>query len=234
MTPRKPIVALDGPAGAGKSSVARELAAALGFLRVDTGALYRVVALAAERAGVPWSEGESLGALARDLVARGHVALSTDPRGGPDAAVWLEGRDVSDAIRTPAISRGASAVSAYAPVRAALLDLQRLLGRAGGVVVDGRDIGTVVFPDAELKFFLTASAEVRARRRFDELGARGVATTFEQTLREVVERDAADMNRPIAPLVAAADAEIVDTSSLSIEQVVARLAERVRRLSPDA
>jgi cytidylate kinase len=235
LTPRKPIVALDGPAGAGKSSVARELAAALGFLRVDTGALYRVVALAAERAGVAWSEGEALGALARELVARGDVSLSTDPRGGPDAAVWLEGGDVSDAIRTPTISRGASAVSAHAPVRAALLELQRLLGRSGGVVVDGRDIGTVVFPDAELKFFLTASAEVRARRRFDELEARGVSTTFEQTLREVVERDEADTRRPIAPLMAAADAELVDTSSLSIDEVVARLAERVRqRIPPDA
>jgi CMP/dCMP kinase len=126
-------------------------------------------------------------------------------------------------------------VSAHAPVRAALLELQRLLGRSGGVVVDGRDIGTVVFPNAELKFFLTASAEVRARRRFDELEARGVSTTFAQTLREVIERDEADTRRPIAPLAAAADAELVDTSSLSIEEVVARLAERVRqRLPPDA
>ncbi len=232
MAPRKPIVALDGPAGAGKSTVARELARALGFLRVDTGALYRVVALAARRAGVDWAEGEALGALARALVERGGVALSTDARGGADAAVWLDGGDVSDAIRTPEISQGASAVSAHPPVRAALLELQRQLGRAGGVVVDGRDIGTVVFPDAELKFFLTASSEVRARRRFDELDARGLPTTFEQTLREMVERDEADSRRTIAPLAAAADAELVDTTSLSIGEVVGRLAERVRRRSP--
>ncbi|HEU4412475.1 MAG TPA: (d)CMP kinase [Polyangiaceae bacterium] len=229
MAPRKPIVALDGPAGAGKSTVARELAQALGFLRVDTGALYRLVALAARQAGVGWADGERLGELARSILARNDVSLSTDPRGGPDAAVWFAGRDVSDAIRTPEISQGASAVSAHPPVRAALLELQRQLGRAGGVVVDGRDIGTVVFPDAELKFFLTASADVRARRRFDELGARGVATTYEQTLRELVERDEADTRRPVAPLAAAADAEIVDTSSLSIVEVVEKLAERVRR-----
>lgn len=230
--PRKPIVALDGPAGAGKSTVARELAQAVGFLRVDTGALYRLVALAARRSGVNWTSGEALGELARTLVARGGVSLSTDPRGGPDAAVWLDGSDVSDAIRTPEISQGASAVSAHPPVRAALLELQRLLGRSGGVVVDGRDIGTVVFPDAELKFFLTASAEVRARRRFDELGARGVVTTYEQTLRELIERDEADTRRPVAPLAAAPDAELVDTSALSIDQVVEQLAERVRLRLP--
>jgi cytidylate kinase len=231
---RKPIVALDGPAGAGKSTVARELANALGFLRVDTGALYRVVALAARRAGVDWGDDAALGRLAEALVARGGVALSTDPSGGRDAAVLLDGEDVSEAIRRPDISRGASAVSAHPPVRAALLELQRQLGRGGGVVVDGRDVGTVVFPDAELKFFLTASAEVRARRRFDELSARGTTVSFEQTLRELVDRDEADAGRPVAPLAAAVDAELVDTSSLSIDEVVRLLAERVRRrAAPD-
>lgn len=224
-----PIIAIDGPAGAGKSTVAKRLADALGFVLVDTGAMYRLVAFAARAAGVSWDDGAAVGSLARALVARNALAFERDARLGVRAV--LDGTDVTDAIRTPDVGMGASTVSAHPSVRDALLDLQRQTGRRGGVVLEGRDIGTVVFPDAEIKFFLTARPEVRARRRFEELLARGTRTSFEQTLRDVRQRDLQDTTRPVAPLREAADAIVVDSSDMSIEETVAYMAQSVRKRS---
>ncbi len=227
MTVRKrPIVAIDGPAGAGKSTVARRLADALGFVLVDTGAMYRVVAVAAKSAGIPWSDGEGVGKLADALVARGALSFERDAERG--VRVRLDGADVTDAIRMPDIGMGASTVSAVKAVRDALLELQRQAGRAGGVVLEGRDIGTVVFPDAEMKFFLTARPEVRAKRRYDELVAKGQTVTFEATLADVRQRDEQDTTRAVAPLKQAPDALLVDSSDFSIDETVARMVARVR------
>lgn len=224
----RPVVALDGPAGAGKSTVARLVAQALQFTLIDTGAIYRSVALASQRAGLAWSDHEAVAAQATRL-ASGALRMLPDPNGA--VRVELDGEDVSLAIRTPEMSLGASQVSAIPAVRAALLDLQRRSAAEGGVVLEGRDIGTVVIPDAEAKFFVTASPEVRARRRHEELLARGTPSSYEQTLAEVIARDEADSKRAVAPLRAADDAVLVDTSSLAIEQVVERIVTRVRQLN---
>jgi CMP/dCMP kinase len=223
---RKPVVAIDGPAGAGKSTVTRKVAERLGYVIVDTGALYRVVALAAERAQVPFEDEIRVGALAEALVAENAVQLRRTESGA--VQVLLRGQDVSTAIRAQSIGQGASKVSAHPGVREALLELQRVQGREGGVVLEGRDIGTVVFPDAEAKFYLTASVEVRAQRRRDELAARGTPPSLAEVLSEVTERDRRDSTRPVAPLRQAADAQLVDSSSLSIEQVVEQIVAQVR------
>lgn len=223
---RKPVVAIDGPAGAGKSTVTRKVAERLGYVIVDTGALYRVVALAAERAGIALEDELRVGALADALVAENAVQLRRSDAG--TMLVYLRGQDVSTAVRAQSIGLGASKVSAHPAVREALLELQRGQGREGGVVLEGRDIGTVVFPDAEAKFYLTASAEVRAQRRRDELAARGTPPTLAEVLSEVNERDRRDSTRPIAPLRQAPDAQLVDSSSLSIEQVVELIVAQVR------
>jgi len=225
---RKPVVAIDGPAGAGKSTVTQRVADELGYLLVDTGALYRAVALAAQRASVSWDAEGPLGELAHQLVEERAVELGSQKSHG--FAVRLRGEDVSLAIRNPDVSQGASKVSAVPAVREALLDMQRQAGAGGGAVLEGRDIGTVVFPNAEAKFFLTASVDVRARRRYDELVARGDSPEFADVKREVAERDLRDSTRPIAPLKQAADARVIDSSSLSIEQVVARIVSRVREV----
>lgn len=227
-----PILAIDGPAGAGKSTVARRVAEALGFVLVDTGALYRVVALASKRAGVAPGDAGGASRMASELAARGAIVLGRSERPGATTSVTLDGNDVSEAIRTPEMSMGASVVSAHPGVRSALLAMQRAAGKDGGVVLEGRDIGTVVFPDAELKFFLTARVEVRARRRADELAGRGEIVTFEETLAEVKKRDEQDSGRAIAPLRQAADAEFVDTSELGIEDVVAHVVARARAWRP--
>jgi cytidylate kinase len=220
-----PIVAIDGPAGAGKSTVARQLADRLGYTLVDTGALYRAVALAARRANVSWDDDVNVVAVARRLSDSRSLRLVPDTEKG--VRVMLDGTDVSDAIRTPDMGMGASRVSAIAGVRAALLALQRQAGEKGGVVLEGRDIGTVVFPDAEVKFFLTASPEVRARRRYDELIARGQRVDFAATLAEVKSRDENDTNRPIAPLRRAEDAVLIDSSDRAVEEIVEEMAGRV-------
>lgn len=229
MKRRRPVVAIDGPAGAGKSTVTQRVASALGYFVVDTGALYRTVALACERAGIDFDDRERVGGLAESLVARDAVRLEGDARGG--SRVLLDGEDVSGAIRTQTLGQGASKVSAQPRVRAALLELQRAAGRTGGVVLEGRDIGTVVFPDAEVKVFLTASVEERALRRFEQLKAAGVEADIEAVKREVAERDQRDTTRPIAPLKKAPDAVVVDSSELSIDQVVARIVAHVREVA---
>ncbi|MFO0580920.1 MAG: (d)CMP kinase [Anaeromyxobacter sp.] len=226
MRGRPIIVAIDGPAGAGKSSTSRLLATRLGYAMVDTGAIYRTVALAATRAGIALDDDPRLG----ELLPR--VLIRFAPRPGGGQRVLLGEEDVSEAIRTPPMSLGASAVSARPVVRAGLLELQRRLATApenAGAVLEGRDIGTVVFPDADAKFFLTAAPEVRARRRFAELQAKGDPSTFEQVLADQLKRDRDDSSRALAPLVPAPDAELVDTGGRTLEDVVAALAEAVRR-----
>jgi CMP/dCMP kinase len=225
---KRPVVAIDGPAGAGKSTVTKLVAARLGYVVVDTGALYRAIALAAQQSGVDFDDEGGAGALAERLAAEHAIELSSDAAG--DTRVVLSGTDVSLAIRTLEMGQGASKVSALPRVRAALLAMQREAGRQGGVVLEGRDIGTVVFPEAEAKFFLTASVDVRARRRFDELSAKGAGTDLEHVKREVEERDRRDSSRPIAPLKRAADAIVVDSSELAIEQVVDHIVARVRAI----
>jgi cytidylate kinase len=211
--------------------VTKRVAGELGYLLVDTGALYRAVALAALRAGVSWEDAPALGAFAFQLVDERAVELGTQPGGG--VAVRLRGEDISSAIREPNVSQGASKVSAVPAVREALLDMQRAAGAQGGVVLEGRDIGTIVFPSAEAKFFLTASVDVRAQRRLDELISRGKPAEFEEVRREVAERDLRDSTRPIAPLKQASDALSIDSSVLSIDQVVARIVSRVREVEAE-
>jgi cytidylate kinase len=211
-----PVIAIDGPAGSGKSTVAAQVARALGYTLLDTGALYRAVALAAREVGVAWDDAPALARLARALELRFELR-------GQQNRLLMRDRDISEEIRTPEISRGASAVSALAPVREALLELQRGFARRGALVAEGRDMGTVVFPGAGLKVFLEASARERARRRHRELLARGHRLSYEEVLRQQVDRDRADTQREVAPLRAADDAVVLDTTALSIEQVVQRV-----------
>jgi cytidylate kinase len=220
--PSRLVVAIDGPAGAGKSSVSKLLTRALGYRLLDTGALYRSVALLAKRAQVAWDDAPGLAAIAAGL----EVSFSLQ---GDTNHITVNGEDVTEAIREPDISQGASKVSALPPVREALLDLQRRLGAEGGVVAEGRDVGTVVFPNAEAKFFLTASEAVRAERRFLELQAKGVEATLEETHREMVERDERDSKRAVAPLLQAEDAVLVDSSGRTLEEVVAEMVAVVRQ-----
>ena len=219
---RRPIVvAIDGPAGAGKSTVSKRLTSLLGYRLLDTGALYRSVALRAKRSGVAYNDAAALAAIAAGL----DIDFQLD---GMTNRVLLAGEDVTSAIRTPEVSEGSSIVSSVPEVRAALLQLQRDLAGQGGVVAEGRDIGTVVLPDAPAKFFLTASDEVRARRRVEELRAAGIEAMYDETLGEMRRRDDRDSSRETAPLVCAPDAIVVDSSLLTIDEVVAQMAAIVR------
>ena len=225
----RPIVAIDGPAGAGKSTVTRNVAERLGYRVLDTGALYRSVALASGRARVSFEDDAGVSAIAVAMAADNAIDFVPDASLGQ--RVVLRGEDVSLAIRTQEASDGASRVSALPGVRAALLELQRSIGREGGVVVEGRDIGSVVFPDAEAKFFLTATAEERARRRHAELVQRGKASEYAVVLAEVIERDERDMRRAVAPLIQAPDAYVIDSSALSIDEVVDVIVSQVRKIA---
>lgn len=221
MSRPRPVVAIDGPAGAGKSTVARMSAQRLGFTLVDTGALYRGIARLAMDRGIDWTDGQALGAMADGA----QLSFVSDAEGIP--LLHIDGVDRSGEIRTPEMSMGASDVSKHPEVRDALLGLQRRLGAEGGVVLEGRDIGTVVFPDAEVKIFLTASARVRAERRVADLRGRGMEADLEETQAEVEARDKQDSLRPVAPLKPADDAITLDTTDLGIEAVVSAILKLV-------
>jgi len=215
------VVAIDGPAGAGKSTVAKSLSARLGYTFLDSGALYRAGAWAARRRGIAWSDSCALGQLIRNLAIR-----FVDRDGA--RRIEVDGDDVTEEIRRPEISEGASQVSAFVEVRAGLLALQRRIGSSGRVVAEGRDMGTVVFPDARTKFFVTAPIEERARRRTLELAASGRPQDFDVVLTEMRLRDERDSTRTVAPLRRAEDAIEIDTGGLNPEEVVSRMAAVVR------
>jgi cytidylate kinase len=219
---RKLIVAIDGPSGSGKSTLSRMLAAALEYTNIDTGAMYRSVALAAHRAGVAPDDQAALTRLCEDL----HIDFL---RRDGEERVLLNGEDVSAAIRTPEASMLASRYSASPAVRRAMVRLQREMGAEGGVVLEGRDIGTVVFPGAEVKFFLSASARERGLRRYKELIAKGVQVDLEKTVADVVARDEADSAREHSPLVRAEDAIAIDTTTMSIDEVLQEMVSLVRQ-----
>lgn len=216
-------VAIDGPAGAGKSTIAKRVAADLGYLYVDTGAIYRTVGYHMSLMGIGPKDKDGIERCIDDV----NIRIEHQPDGVQH--MILNGQDVTDLIRTPEMSMMASGVSAQPCVRAYLLDMQRELARTHNVVMDGRDIGTVVLPRAQVKVYLTASAEIRARRRWRELTEKGENIRFEDVYTDVVKRDEQDMNRKIAPLKCAADAEVLDCSYLTIEQVVAEMKAIIRR-----
>ena len=205
-------IAIDGPSGAGKSTLAKKLAAAFGFIYVDTGAIYRTLGLAAQRKAVDPKNEEAVKAILPEL----EISMKYNEAG--EQCMMLNGEDVSKLIRMPEISLYASDVSAHGSVRSFLLEMQRKFARESNVIMDGRDIGTVVLPDAELKIYLTAAVEVRAQRRFLELQQKGVEAVFEDVLEEMKLRDWQDMNREVAPLKKADDAIVVDSSEIGFEE----------------
>ena len=216
-------VAIDGPSGAGKSTLARQAAQALGFLYVDTGAIYRTLGLLALERGVDPSDGAAV----TGLLPQADIRLAYDGGDGLQH-MYLCGRDVTEDIRRPEVSRAASGVSAIPAVREFLLETQRELARQHDVIMDGRDIGTVVLPTADVKIFLTASPEARARRRCDELAQRGTPQDLETVLAEIVERDRRDTTRETAPLRRAGDAVLVDTTKLDLAESLQALLDAIR------
>ena len=219
-------VAIDGPAGAGKSTISRRAAASLGFIYIDTGALYRTVGLHALRLGADTKDAAAVAATLTDEL---HVELRFV---GGEQRMFLNGEDVSDAIRTPEASLAASAVSAVPAVRAYLFDLQKQLAHENDCIMDGRDIGTVVLPDAQVKIFLTASPEARAQRRYKELIEKGMDVTFDDVLADMKQRDYNDSHRAIAPLKPADDAILLDTSGNTLEQSVELVTRTIRENMP--
>ena len=215
-------IAIDGPAGAGKSTIARRLAGELGYYYVDTGAIYRTVAYFMDLLGISPKDVDGVERYIDELT----INIEYDEEGKQH--MLMNGMDVTDDIRTQDISQKASLVSAHKVVRDMLLDMQRQVAREHNVIMDGRDIGTVVLPKANVKIFLTASAEIRAKRRYDELTAKGQKTTLVQVLKDVQQRDYQDTHREIAPLKQAKDAVLVDTSELDIDGVVAAIKAIVR------
>ncbi|MCC6197694.1 MAG: (d)CMP kinase [Burkholderiales bacterium] len=208
-----PVIAIDGPAASGKGTIAAAAAAALGFHYLDSGSLYRLVAFKALQGGVPFDDAGRLAPLAAAL----------DVRFLAGGRLLLDGEDATSAIREEAVSAGASQVAVHASVRAALIERQRALRRLPGLVADGRDMGTVVFPDADLKVFLTATAEERASRRHKQLITKGISVTLDSLLRDIRERDERDASRQAAPLRPAGDAVLLDTTHLSIDEAVGRV-----------
>ena len=213
MKKRPPVIAIDGPSGSGKGTIARQVAAALGWHLLDSGALYRLLALAAVRRGIALDDAGALADLAENL----DVRFGTGAHG--EELVWLDGQPVSSELRTEEAGRGASTVAALQPVRDALLALQRGFRKAPGLVADGRDMGTHVFPEAELKVYLTASAEERARRRHKQLKDKGIDVSLAALSRDIEDRDRRDSERSVAPLRPAEDARVLDSSDQSIDAV---------------
>ena len=223
MTRARPIIAIDGPVGAGKSTVARELARALSFSYINTGAMYRAVALVARENGISLGDAQIERRLAGILDV---IAITFDGE-----RVLLSSRDISAAIAAPEVGDLASRLSTLAIVREKMRELQRAAGRGGGVVMEGRDIGTAIFPDAEFKFFLDADVEVRAERRWREMVAKGANVTRDEVLAQLLERDRRDSERELAPLRRADDALVIDSTRLSITEVVAAMKARVEAAS---
>ncbi len=221
-TDQVPVVAIDGPGGSGKGTVSRIIARNLNWHFLDSGALYRLLALAAEQRGVSLEDEATLAELAPQL------AIRFDPAAQGDVAVYLDSQDVTDAIRSETAGNAASKVAALPAVRAALLERQRAFREPPGLVADGRDMGTVVFPDAIVKIFLTASAEERAKRRHKQLKEKGLNVNLANLLKEIEARDARDMSRSVAPLRPAPDAHLVDTTGLTIEEVVEQVTKLVK------
>ncbi len=215
-------IAIDGPGGAGKSTVSRAAAAKLGIVYVDTGALYRTIGLYVKRAGIDPKDAQAVENALKD------ISIELKYEDGKQC-VYLNGENPADAIRTPEMSMYASAVSAIPAVRAFLLDTQRNIAKKNSVIMDGRDIGTVILPDAEVKIFLTASEECRARRRYDELTAKGQSVRFEDVLAEMTQRDRQDATREVAPATAAPDAILLDNTDLNFEQTVDAVVELARK-----
>jgi cytidylate kinase len=221
------IIAIDGPSGAGKSTLGKMLAKQMGLLYLDTGAMYRAVALSAIRQGIDLTDTQAVAEAAR----KAQIEL----KGEPDSLrVLLNGDDISDDIRTLEIAQAASVVSTISDVRRTMVNLQRTLGEKSeiGCVLEGRDIGSVVFPNAEIKFFLTAKPEARARRRFEEDTAKGRVSTYDQTLAEINERDQRDVARVDSPLTLAEDAVVIDTSELDLSEVFEQMLSKISELKP--
>lgn len=214
-------IAIDGPSGAGKSTLSRKIAARLGYLYVDTGALYRTIGLAAQRAGVDAADSRAVEAILPETQVQLRYVDG-------EQRVFLQEEDVSQQIRQEAVGMAASAVSAHVPVRQFLLETQQRLARENNVVMDGRDIGTVVLPQAQVKIFLTASPEQRAQRRFAELQQKGQPADYETVLQDVLTRDYNDSHRAAAPLKQAQDAQLVDTSDLDFDQSLERLLQVIQ------
>jgi len=215
-------IAIDGPAGAGKSTVAKEVARRLGYAYIDTGAMYRAVALAALRAGIPAWDVEALSNLSGSV----EIRLGSGEDGS--TRVYLDGQDVSREIRAPEVSRFVSRVAEVPGVRRHLTEKQRRLAASGRVVMEGRDIGTVVLPDAERKFFITATVEERARRRYAEAAGEGYSISYEEQINEIMRRDSRDASRGVAPLIQAPDAVVIDTTGKSPGQVAETILSLVR------
>jgi cytidylate kinase len=213
---KKLTIAIDGPSGAGKSTVAKSLAKRLGYVYIDTGAMYRSVALKVKEKGISPEDRSALKELAFSL----HVTFATE---GDQTYVFCDGEDITSAIRTPEISRLASFISKQKEVRKSLVQFQRKMGEEGGVVLEGRDIGTVVFPDADVKFYLDADRDERVRRRYDEMIQRGMEVDFRETKEALVQRDHDDMHRTHSPLKRANDALWIDSTHRSVEEVVAEM-----------
>jgi cytidylate kinase len=222
-----PVIAIDGPSGSGKGTISRAVANALRWHLLDSGALYRLVALAARRAAVGLDDASALEPLALRL----DIRFGSGPQG--EERVWLDGADVTRDIRTEAAGGDASRVAAIPAVRAALLARQRAFAVPPGLVADGRDMGTAVFPGAEVKIFLTASAEERALRRHNQLKEKGVAATLAALSLEIAERDRRDISRSASPLVASAEAVVLDTTGMPVDAVVSRVLEIARTRLPD-